>query len=137
MACDSTFNLTETNLFKQLTHLSLRFRAGNDAAVKKYLATRLSSLKATVAELESSFAVVSLNFVESLADISLAQASESLELSQRECSGYSQQRATIEGEYSQILQDLKAFHQLYFIQVRKIIIIPVQLDHRQRMSQQW
>ena len=34
---ESSFNLTETNPFKQLTHLSLRCRAGNDTAVKKYL----------------------------------------------------------------------------------------------------
>jgi len=57
-ACDSTFNLTETNLFKQLTHLSLRFRAGNDTAVKNFLAGRLSSLKATVAELQTSYSTV-------------------------------------------------------------------------------
>ena len=32
---ESSFNITETNPFKQLTHLSLRCRAGNDTAVKK------------------------------------------------------------------------------------------------------
>lgn len=37
----SVFSLVETNPFKELTHLSLKFRAGNDAAIKTYLAARL------------------------------------------------------------------------------------------------
>lgn len=37
----STFSLVETNPFKELTHLSLKFRSGNDAAIKTYLAARL------------------------------------------------------------------------------------------------
>lgn len=37
----SLFSLVETNPFKELTHLSLKFRAGNDAAIKTYLAARL------------------------------------------------------------------------------------------------
>lgn len=37
----SVFSLVETNPFKELTHLSLRFMAGNDAAIKTYLAARL------------------------------------------------------------------------------------------------
>ena len=36
-----TFNIVESNNFKVLKHLSLRFRAGTDASVKKYLAERL------------------------------------------------------------------------------------------------
>ena len=32
------FTVTETNPFRQLAHLSLRFVAGNDAAVKRCLA---------------------------------------------------------------------------------------------------
>ena len=37
----SLFSVVETNPFKELTHLSLKFRAGNDAAIKTYLAARL------------------------------------------------------------------------------------------------
>lgn len=37
----SVFSVVETNPFKELTHLSLKFRAGNDAAIKTYLAARL------------------------------------------------------------------------------------------------
>lgn len=38
-------NIIETNPFKHLTHLSLRFVPGNDAEVKKYLADCLKKLK--------------------------------------------------------------------------------------------
>ena len=34
-AADSTLSIVETNAFKQLTHLALRCRPGNDAAVKQ------------------------------------------------------------------------------------------------------
>ncbi|CAM9571687.1 unnamed protein product, partial [Hapterophycus canaliculatus] len=44
----SVFSVVETNPFKELTHLSLKFRAGNDAAIKTYLAARLRQLKAEV-----------------------------------------------------------------------------------------
>lgn len=39
------FSVTETNPFRQLTHLALRFVAGNDAAIKKYLAGRVADFK--------------------------------------------------------------------------------------------
>ena len=32
---ESVFSLVETNAFKQLTHLALRCRPGNDAAIKQ------------------------------------------------------------------------------------------------------
>ena len=35
-------SVVETNMFKQLTHISLQLRPGNDAAIKGYLASRLS-----------------------------------------------------------------------------------------------
>jgi len=34
-------SVVETNMFKQLTHISLQLRPGNDAAIKAYLASRL------------------------------------------------------------------------------------------------
>ena len=38
--------ITETNPFRQLAHLALRFVAGNDAAIKRYLAGRVTEYKA-------------------------------------------------------------------------------------------
>ena len=40
-----TLNVVETNPFKHLVHLSLRFLPGNDKEIKKYLANCLLSLK--------------------------------------------------------------------------------------------
>jgi spindle assembly abnormal protein 6 len=36
------FSIVETNMFKQLTHISLMLRPGNDANIKAYLASRLN-----------------------------------------------------------------------------------------------
>ena len=41
--------VTETNPFRQLAHLALRFVSGNDAAIKKYLAGRVADFKAQLA----------------------------------------------------------------------------------------
>ncbi|KAG7386265.1 Spindle assembly abnormal protein 6 [Phytophthora pseudosyringae] len=43
----SVFSIVETNPFKQLTHLSLRFSPGDDAAIKAYLAARLAQVGAS------------------------------------------------------------------------------------------
>ncbi|NXV80953.1 SAS6 protein, partial [Atlantisia rogersi] len=40
-----SLNVVETNPFKHLTHLSLKFLPGNDAEIKKFLASRLKCLK--------------------------------------------------------------------------------------------
>ncbi|CAM9856703.1 unnamed protein product [Choristocarpus tenellus] len=53
------FSLIETNPFKELTHLSLRFRAGNDAAIKAYLAARLRQVKAESGQASRSLAEAS------------------------------------------------------------------------------
>jgi len=53
---DSTtglLSIVETNLFKQLTHISLQMRPGNDAAVKVYLASRLNQTCAQARRLSS------------------------------------------------------------------------------------
>jgi spindle assembly abnormal protein 6 len=36
------FSIVESNVFKQLTHISLQLRPGNDQAIKAYLSARLS-----------------------------------------------------------------------------------------------
>ncbi|KAE9003370.1 hypothetical protein PR003_g18524 [Phytophthora rubi] len=50
----SVFSIVETNPFKQLTHLSLRFFPGDDAAIKAYLAARLAQVGASRRLLSSS-----------------------------------------------------------------------------------
>ena len=50
------FTITESNPFRQLAHLSLRFVAGNDAAIKRYLAGRLADFKAELATVSDDLA---------------------------------------------------------------------------------
>lgn len=51
-----TLNVVETNLFKQLVHLSLKLRGGNDEVVKTHLAAKLRELKGYTEGLEGKFA---------------------------------------------------------------------------------
>lgn len=44
----ATLHVVETNPFKHLTHLSLKFLPGSDAEVKKYLASCLKNLQVHV-----------------------------------------------------------------------------------------
>jgi spindle assembly abnormal protein 6 len=44
-------SMVETNPFKQLTHLSLQFRPGNDSSIKLYLAGRLNQMLSKSKEL--------------------------------------------------------------------------------------
>ncbi len=46
------FRVVETNDFNQLPHITLAFRPGNDAAVKSFLAGRLSEVRASHTSLE-------------------------------------------------------------------------------------
>lgn len=51
MPGESVLSIVEMNQFKQLNHIALRFRPGNDAAIKRHLATRLNETKARAARL--------------------------------------------------------------------------------------
>lgn len=51
-----TLVLFELHHFKNLQHLSLQFREGNDAAIKKYLADRLIDTKARARHLDAELA---------------------------------------------------------------------------------
>ena len=42
---DSALGVVETNKFKHLSHISLAFKPGDDASIKKYLAARLMDVK--------------------------------------------------------------------------------------------
>eukprot|EP00899_Mesostigma_viride_P012145 jgi/Mesvir1/20931/Mv08002-RA.1 len=50
---ESTFSIIETNHFKQLCHISLLFRPGNDSAIKQYLASRVLDALAAITELKT------------------------------------------------------------------------------------
>ncbi|KAJ0402844.1 hypothetical protein ATCC90586_004531 [Pythium insidiosum] len=51
---NSVFSIVETNPFKYLTHLSLQFAPGDDAAIKAYLAARLAQVNSEKRALSSS-----------------------------------------------------------------------------------
>lgn len=63
----SVFSIVETNPFKQLTHLSLQFYPGDDAAVKSYLAARLAQVNAEKRALASSLRGTSIELEETRA----------------------------------------------------------------------
>ncbi|KXZ47486.1 hypothetical protein GPECTOR_35g924 [Gonium pectorale] len=48
---ESVFKIVEINDFKQLPHITLAFRPGNDSVVKQFLAFRLTEVKANCQEL--------------------------------------------------------------------------------------
>lgn len=54
----STLSIIETNRFKQLTHLQLSFRIGNDTIVKRYLANRLTQTKTIVQRCRKSIEIL-------------------------------------------------------------------------------
>eukprot|EP00746_Dinoflagellata_sp_MGD_P157655 gnl/MRDRNA2_/MRDRNA2_86276_c0_seq1.p1 gnl/MRDRNA2_/MRDRNA2_86276_c0~~gnl/MRDRNA2_/MRDRNA2_86276_c0_seq1.p1 ORF type:complete len:663 (+),score=169.74 gnl/MRDRNA2_/MRDRNA2_86276_c0_seq1:136-2124(+) len=49
---DGTFSVVESNQFKELTHIALKFRKGTDEAVKQYLASKLRFFKNENGELK-------------------------------------------------------------------------------------
>lgn len=57
---EATFRVLEITDFNQLPHVTLAFRAGNDAAVKAFLAGRLSDVKASCARLSHDLSAASV-----------------------------------------------------------------------------
>ncbi|KAF6264226.1 hypothetical protein COO60DRAFT_1267074 [Scenedesmus sp. NREL 46B-D3] len=55
-AADSGLKIVETNDFKQLPHITLAFRPGNDFTVKQFLAFRLSEVKRDCQQLQNQLA---------------------------------------------------------------------------------
>ena len=49
---EGTLNICETNLFRQITHLSLKLRSGSDEIIKKHLAGKLKEYKSHCENLE-------------------------------------------------------------------------------------
>ncbi|KAI8804521.1 hypothetical protein BJ742DRAFT_823905 [Cladochytrium replicatum] len=88
-AARAAFSVIETNSFKHITHLSLQFIPGNDAAVKQYLATLVKSFKAEnqslKAELNSTGTTLSSRLVSAESMVSSMSAElEKLKLSHAE-----------------------------------------------------
>jgi len=42
---EAIVNIVENNNYRALTHMSLKYKQGNDEAIKKYLATKLKESK--------------------------------------------------------------------------------------------
>eukprot|EP01052_Picozoa_sp_SAG31_P051489 SAG31_NODE_12243_length_956_cov_1.180863_1_plen_193_part_01 len=53
---EGVFSVVETNNFRQLYHISLQLRAGNDVAIKRYLAAKLKDFKTRSCELAADLA---------------------------------------------------------------------------------
>uniref|UniRef100_A0AAV1USV2 Spindle assembly abnormal protein 6 N-terminal domain-containing protein n=1 Tax=Peronospora matthiolae TaxID=2874970 RepID=A0AAV1USV2_9STRA len=87
----SVFSIVETNPFKQLTHLSLRFLPGDDVAVKTYLASRLAQVGASRRSLASA----------------LKQMKEELQLAQTNEAKLEQQLSTLGSEAESTLSQEK------------------------------
>ncbi|XP_028404500.1 spindle assembly abnormal protein 6 homolog [Dendronephthya gigantea] len=78
----SHLNIVETNSFKHLTHLSLKFLLGNDVDVKKYLAGCLTSLKDENRSLKKELETTETELTSRLARSQEALAARNKELSQ-------------------------------------------------------
>ncbi|CAD7926756.1 unnamed protein product [Amoebophrya sp. A25] len=57
-AHEALFSITESNQFRELQHLSLHFRRGNDAAVKEYLAAKLQDTMNSKSDLQTRLSAV-------------------------------------------------------------------------------
>ncbi|XP_053929082.1 spindle assembly abnormal protein 6 homolog isoform X2 [Cuculus canorus] len=84
-------NVVETNPFKHLTHLSLKFLPGNDAEIKKFLATCLKCLKEDKMTLEGKLRKTEEDLTRQLsfAQQSLSEKSRELDKLKSEWTSYS------------------------------------------------
>lgn len=96
----SVFSIVETNPFKQLTHLSLRFFPGDDAAIKAYLAARLAQVGASRRALSTSLKQTS-------EELQVTQTSEAKLQQQLSALGY-EAESTLSQEKMKFADDLDA-----------------------------
>lgn len=92
---EGTLNICETNLFRQITHLSLKFRSGSDEIVKKHLAGKLKEYKALCENLE----------------VKLSQTEESLQLRNAEYFDSVKQFEVLNTEFERKLEENKLMWQ--------------------------
>ncbi|XP_032302196.1 spindle assembly abnormal protein 6 homolog isoform X2 [Coturnix japonica] len=85
-----SLNVVETNPFKHLTHLSLKFLPGNDAEIKKFLASCLKCLKEDKTTLEEKLRKTEEDFSRKLSytQQSLAEKSRELDKLKNEWASY-------------------------------------------------
>jgi len=98
----ATLHVVETNPFKHLTHLSLKFLPGSDAEVKKYLATCLKNLQDEKQMLERCLASTEADLQQKLSSCQEVLAIKTRELNsvQSDCSVKSSQ---LENKHAQEL----------------------------------
>lgn len=115
---DGTFlSVVETNQFKNLTHLRLEFRAGNDTAVKKYLAKELEKAKGQRDRMQEQLAAQVKNHHESIAhsDETALGLRQELEKATSELNGLRLQHATVSAEMreqsAQFQQEMRVAHE--------------------------
>jgi spindle assembly abnormal protein 6 len=89
------FTVIETNPFRQIAHLALRFVAGDDSTIKKYLAGRVADYKRQLA------------YVRDELGEHTAQLQETAELATRQ----TERLRTIEDEHGRQINALEAQHQ--------------------------
>ncbi len=70
------FSVFETNIFKQLTHISLHMKPGNDTSIKAYLASRLNFSISQINKLSNELELAKRN----INDVSTQQKSAVQEL---------------------------------------------------------
>lgn len=107
---DATFSILQDDEFRQLTYLSLRMRAGNDAAIKGYLSTELKNYKLQCASLEQELSKTTDNLSRQLNEMQIRVE----HLSKREIQLESEKSETLAQQkhyfYDQI-QELKDAHE--------------------------
>ena len=69
----SVVGIVETNQFKHLCHISMKFQPGNDARIKDYLSQRLSEVRAARMDLETRLSAEEAASAELRADLSQAK----------------------------------------------------------------
>ncbi|XP_069718303.1 spindle assembly abnormal protein 6 homolog [Phaenicophaeus curvirostris] len=99
-------NVVETNAFKHLTHLSLKFLPGNDAEIKKFLATCLKCLKEDKMMLEGKLRKTEEDLTRQLsyAQQSLSEKSRELDKLKSEWTSYT---TTLTNKHTQELTNEK------------------------------
>lgn len=88
---EGTLNICETNLFRQITHLSLKFRSGSDEIIKKHLAGKLKEYKLNCENLE----------------LKLSQTEESLQLRNAEYNDSVKQFDALSAEFERKIEENK------------------------------
>ncbi|OMJ79613.1 hypothetical protein SteCoe_20343 [Stentor coeruleus] len=88
---EGTLNICETNLFRQITHLSLKFRSGSDEIIKKHLAGKLKEYKLNCENLE----------------VKLSQTEESLQLRNAEYNDSVKQFDALSAEFERKIEENK------------------------------